>query len=90
MISIIAMYIIALIVGAIGGIVHQLHDSEQENTGSAYLRAIVMGAIAAMLMIAIYPVQYMNVLIVLSFTYGWFGDSIILNIVRRYGNKASS
>lgn len=83
--DIVIMYLIALVMGAIGGIVHQLHDSEQLNDKKSVLRSIVMGAISAILTVAIYPVADTNTLVVSSFIIGWFGDSVILNIIRRGG-----
>ena len=80
----IEMYLIALIMGLIGGIVHQLHDSEEENRKTSMIRSIVFGAIAGLLTVAIYPIYSLGLLIVETFVTGWFGDSIILNIVRRY------
>ena len=87
--DIVMMYLIALIMGAVGGFIHQLHDSEQVNNGKSIVRSVVIGAIAAMLTIAIYPIVDTNVLVVSSFITGWFGDSIILNIVRRGANTSS-
>lgn len=83
MMSVLMMYLIALVMGAVGGLIHQLHDSEQLNDMKSVIRSVVMGAIAAILMVAMYPITNMNTLVVSAFIVGWFGDSVILNIVRR-------
>jgi len=81
--GIVILYLIALIMGAVGGVVHQLHDSEQKNETKAIIRGAVMGAIAGLLTFAISPIKEMNTVIVSAFIVGWFGDSVILNIIRR-------
>lgn len=84
MIGITTMYVIALVIGLIGGVVHQLHDSEQENDVSSIGRSALIGLIAGVLTVAVYPIYNVGTLVVTTFVAGWFGDSIILNIVRRY------
>ena len=83
------MYIIAVIAGLAGGVVHQLHDSEETNEKSNIVRSAVMGAIAGILTVAIYPITDTNALIISTFVAGWFGDSVVLNIIRRYNNTGN-
>ncbi|RLF43871.1 MAG: hypothetical protein DRN17_05535 [Thermoplasmata archaeon] len=76
-------YLIAMAVGAFAGFLHQIIDTQQKNDTKSIVRAVIVGAAAGLLVYAINPVEELNTLILLSFTAGWSGDSIILNIVRR-------
>ena len=85
--DVMTMYILAMVIGLFGGVAHQLHDSEEKNDVDKVGRAGVMGAIAGLLTVAIYPMSDPSTLTISTFIAGWFGDSVILNIVRRYRNS---
>lgn len=74
---------IGVVMGFLGGLIHQLIDSEQENTAKDMARGIALGCIAGLFTPMIMPVSG-NMLYIMPFVNGYFGDSVILNIIRRY------
>ena len=80
-------YGVASIMGMLGGLGHQLYDPYKKNELYAIARSVVIGIIAAILMAASIPVNNVDVLIAQSIIYGWFGDNVVLNFIRRRNGK---
>lgn len=74
-----------IIIGAVAGFIHQLIDRAKANDWKAILRGIILGAVAGWLVTLVYPsVLDITYLYYLAFMFGYFGDSVILNIVERF------
>ena len=68
-----------VLIGLIGGLVHQAMDRSADNcSGYNWMRAIIVGIAAALL---VYWIGISNYIAI--FVAAYFGDSIILNIVNR-------
>ena len=80
-------YGVASIMGMLGGLGHQLYDPYQKNKFYAIVRGIIIGIIAAILMAASIPVNNIDTLVTQSIIYGWFGDNVVLNFIRRHNGK---
>lgn len=76
--------VIAIVIGALAGVVHQFMDRVKENDIKAFIRGAVIGAAAGLLTVVSLPSGVPDSTMYLSvFTAGYFGDSVILNIVER-------
>jgi len=79
-----SILVIAAILGLLGGVIHQLMDRAKENDIKAIIRGAIIGLAAGILTAFSIPSSTPTNLIYISiFTAGYFGDSVILNIVER-------
>lgn len=81
------MLLYVVIIGAVAGLIHQLVDRAKENDRQAVVRGMIVGAVAGCLSYLMYPLNT-DVIYLVVFTSGYFGDSVILNIVERYKVEA--
>lgn len=73
-----------VLIGLIAGIFHQFMDRAKENDIQAWIRAAVVGAIAAWLTSLVYvPTADMNAYYFGIFMVGYSGDSVVLNLLER-------
>lgn len=76
--------ILYIILGAIAGLIHQLSIPFAENNVQNFVRGVIVGAVAP------YIMSYLVVINpALAFIYGWFGDSVIANIIKQYQDLTS-
>lgn len=83
------IYGVASIMGALGGVGHQLHDPYRKNEIYAIVRSVVNGIIASILIVATMHFENIDALVVQSIISGWFGDNVVLNFMRRHNNTVN-
>jgi len=82
------MIIIGAVFGAIGGLGHQLIDSEEKNTPYAIARAMAIGMITGIVVsLNASPDISLRDLILLVLGFGLSGDFVVLNTIRRRRRK---